>query len=123
MMDSIRDLIDAGGLGGKIKFYDGVRPPTGGAATNLLATLVFDATCAPNASGGVLTMNPITSDLSADQDGISTWARLTDSDDNFVYDCDVTAVGGGGDIELNTNVLVSGAEVAITLFTLTAPNA
>jgi hypothetical protein len=122
LLNAIRDKIDAGALGGKVKFYDGTPPATGGAATNLLATLVFDTTCAPDAAGGVLTMNQITSDLEADQDGIATWARITDSNDVFVYDCDVTDIGGGGDIELNTTDLVTGAEVAIVVFTLTAPN-
>jgi hypothetical protein len=57
---------------GKVRIYSGTRPATGGTATTQLAELPCNATFAPAASGGVLTMNAITSDASADATGTAT---------------------------------------------------
>ena len=61
-----------------LRIYDGTRPATGGAATTLLAELTCNATFAPAASG-VLTLNAITQDSSANA-GTATWFRIVKAD-------------------------------------------
>ena len=117
-------LIDGGTGNGTIKIYTGTQPASAddgiGGAT-LLGTLTFSKPSAPAASGGVLTFNSITQDDSADATGTATWARIADSAGNTVFDCDVTATGGGGTITLNTTSIVAGGPIVITSFTITVP--
>lgn len=63
-----------------LRLYDGTQPSTGGTATTLLSELTGNATFAPSASGGVLTLNSITQDSSANASGTSTWFRWVKSD-------------------------------------------
>lgn len=110
------------GASAKLRIYDGTRPATGGTATTLLAELTCNATFAPAASGGVLTLNAITADSAADATGTATWARIVQSDGStHVLDC---AVGtSGSDLNLNAVALVAGAQVSVTSFSITEPNA
>lgn len=124
MLDALRILIDTGAGAGTVKFYDGAMPDDADDAIGaqvLLAELFFSDPAAPAASGGVLTLDSITEDSAADASGTVTWARVEDSNGNNIFDCDVTASGGGGGIELNTVNIVIGGPVRITAFTLTAP--
>jgi hypothetical protein len=106
----------------KLRIYDGTRPATGGTATTLLAELTCNATFAPSASGGVLTLNSITADASADATGTATWARIVKSDGTtHVLDCSVGT--SGTDIVLNTASIVTGANVAVTSAAFTEGNA
>lgn len=114
-------ITTAAGANAKLRLYSGTRPATGGTATTLLAELTCAATFAPAASGGVLTLNAITSDSSADASGTATWARLVKSDNTFVMDMDVGT--SGADLNMNSNVISAGAAVAITGATLTEANA
>lgn len=105
-----------------LRIYDGVRPATGGAATVLLAELTCNATFAPAAAAGVLTLNAITSDTAANATGTATWARIVKSDGTtIVMDCSVGTTGA--DINLNTVSLVLNATVAVTSATITEANA
>lgn len=119
-LTAIANAIDAGSAGGKIKFYDGTRPATGGTATTLLGTVTCATTCG-TVSNGVLTFASLTEDSSADATGTATWARITDSDDNFVCDCSVGT--SGADINLNSTSITAGGIIRITSGTLTAGNA
>jgi hypothetical protein len=110
----------AAGASALLKIYDGARPATGGAATTLLATLTCNATFAPAAAGGVLTLNAITG-ANAVASSTATWARITTSGGTFVADCSVAA--SGADINLNTAAIVSGAAVAVTSAVITEGNA
>lgn len=114
-------ITTAAGANSKLRLYSGTRPATGGTATTLLAELTCGSTLAPAASGGVLTLNAITSDSSADASGTATWARLVKSDNTFVMDMDVGT--SGADLNMNSNVISAGAAVAITGATLTEANA
>jgi hypothetical protein len=110
------------GNSGKLRIYSGTRPATGGTATTLLAELTCNATFAPAASGGVLTLNAITQDASADATGTATWFRLVKSDGTtHVLDGDVGT--SGSDLNLNSTSITSGATVSVTSFTITAGNA
>lgn len=109
------------GASGKLRFYNGTQPATGGTATTLLAELTCNATFAPAASGGVLTLNSITSDTSADATGTATWFRLVKSD-GTTHVMDGTVNTSGGDINMNTVSFVLGAQIAVTSFVVTEGN-
>lgn len=116
-LDSITTT--AGGSA-KLRFYDGTRPATAGAATTLLAELICNATFAPAASGGVLTLNAIAS-ATAGATSTATWFRIVKSDGTtFVMDGNVST--SGSDINMSTTAFVSGATIAVSSFTITAPN-
>jgi hypothetical protein len=105
-----------------LRIYDGTRPATGGTATTLLAELTCNATFAAAASGGVLTLNSISSDTAANATGTATWARIVKSDGTtHVLDCSVGT--SGADINLNTTSLVTGATVSVTSAVFTEGNA
>jgi len=114
-------ITSAVGASGKLRIYDGTRPATGGAATTLLAELTCNATFAPAAAAGVLTLNAITGDTAADATGTATWARIVTSGGTFCVDCSVGT--SGADINLNTVSIVTGATVNVTSATITEGNA
>lgn len=110
------------GASAKLRIYSGSRPATGGTATTLLAELTCNATFAPAAAAGVLTMNAITSDSSADSTGTASWFRMVKSDGTtHVLDGDVGT--SGSDLNLNSVSIVATGSVALSSFTITAPNA
>jgi hypothetical protein len=117
-LDAITTAVGASGF---LRIYDGSRPATGGSATTLLAELTLNATFAPAASGGVLTLNAITSDTSANATGTATWFRIVTSGATFVIDGNVGT--SGSDLNLNTTSIVTAATVAVSSFTITAGNA
>ena len=119
-MQAIIDAIDAGASGGLNRWYDGVRPATGGSATTLLGTLTFSATCG-TAAAGVLTFSAITSDTSADATSTVTWGRVLDSTPTFCFDHSI-GTAGGNDIVVNTAAVVTGAQLSITSWTITDGN-
>ena len=118
MMDAITTAIGASGL---LRIYDGSRPASGGAATTLLAELALSATAAPGASGGVLTLNSITQDASANATGTATWFRVTTSGGTFVIDGSIST--SGSDLNLTTTSIVSTQPVSVTSFVITEGNA
>jgi hypothetical protein len=121
MLDAITT---AAGSNALIRIYSGSRPANPAAAITgtLLGTLTCGATFAAAASGGVLTLNAITSDSSADATATATHFRLWKSDGTTaVIDGDVGT--SGSDLNLNTTSIVTGGPIAITSFTITAPNA
>ncbi len=118
-LDAITTFV---GASGKLRIYNGTQPATGGAITTLLAELTLNATFAPGASNGVLTLNAITQDSSADATGTATWARIFKSDGTTIC-LDCTVGTSGADINLNTTSIVAGAAVSVTSATITEANA
>lgn len=110
------------GASAKLRIYNGTQPATGGTATTLLAELTCNATFAPAASGGVLTLNAITQDSSADATGTATWFRLVQTD-GTTHVFDGTVGTSGADLNLNSTSIVAAGTVSISSFTITAPNA
>lgn len=113
-------ITTAVGTSGKIRIYSGTRPATGGTATTLLAELPCSATFAPAAASGVLTLNAITQDSSADATGTAAWFRILTSANAAVVDGNVGT--SGSDLNLNTTSIVTGGPVAISSFTITEGN-
>ena len=117
-LDAITTAVGGSAL---LRIYDGTRPATGGTATTLLAELTCNATFAPAASGGVLTLNAITADSSANATGTATWFRIVTSGATFCIDGNVGT--SGSDLNFNTTSFVSGGNVSVSSFTITAGNA
>jgi len=110
------------GASALLRIYDGSRPATGGTATTKLAELTCNATFAPSGVSGVLTLNAIASDTSADATGTATWFRIVKADGTtFVMDGNVGT--SGSDLNLNSTSITAGGSVAVTSFTITAGNA
>lgn len=120
-LDNINTLLNAGAGAALIRIYDGTRPATGGAATNLLAELTCTDPAAPAAASGVLTFSTITQDSSANATGTATWFRMVDSAGTFVLDGNVAA--SGSDLNLTSTSIVATEAVSISSATITAGNA
>ena len=118
MLDAITTRAGASAL---LRIYDGTRPATGGTATTLLAELTCSATFAPAASGGVLTLNAITQDSSANATGTATWFRIVQSNGtSFVMDGNVGT--SGSDLNLTSTSITTGQPVSVTSFVITEGN-
>lgn len=117
MLDAITTAV---GTNAKLRIYSGTRPATGGTATTQLAELICAATFAPAASGGVLTLNAIANDASADATGTASWFRLLTTGAAAQIDGDVAT--SASDLNLNTTSIVIGGPVAVSSFTITAGN-
>lgn len=122
-LDAITTRAGASAL---LRIYDSTgagRPATGAAVTTqvLLAELTCNATFAPAASGGVLTLNAITQDSSANATGTATWFRIVKSDGTtFVLDGNVGT--SGSDLNLVTTSIVITQPVSVTSFVITDGN-
>lgn len=115
--DVLSDLLDNGYL----RIYSGTQPANANTAITsqvLLAELRFNATAAPAASGGVLTMNSITQDSSANNTGTATWFRALKSDGSTVV-FDGSVGTSGSDLNIGSTSITSGASVAVTSMTFT----
>ena len=112
------------GASGKLRIYSGTRPANVAASITgtLLAELTLNATFAPAASAGVLTLNAITSDTSADATGTATHFRIFQSNGTTAVD-DGDVGTSGSDLNLNSTSLTACGSVAVTSFTITAGNA
>jgi len=118
----LSQITTAIGSAGKLRIYDGAKPASGGAATNLLAEIALANPAAGSPSGGILTFTVPQSDNSADATGTATWARIVDGTNAWIVDMTVTSTGGGGDLQLVTSSIVATQKVEITAFTITAGN-
>lgn len=118
MLDALTSQAGASAL---LRIYDGARPATGGAATTLLAELVCNATFAPAASGGTLTLNAIANDTAANATGTATWFRIVKAD-GTTHVLDGSVGTSGADLNMNTVSIVTGGPVAISSFVVTGGN-
>lgn len=124
--NAVVDLIDGGAGAGKIRIYSGTQPAnaeTAIAGQTLLAELTFSDPAfgaASSAQSSVATASAITQDSSADATGIAAWARILDSNNTVIFDCDVGT--SGATINLNTVSIIAGGTVSVTSFTMTHPS-
>lgn len=111
------DIITAMGPSGKMRFYSGTRPATGGAETTVLATLTFN-TAFGTATNGVIDVNETVTQTNANHvSGTPTWVRLMTSADAFVADLSV-----GTDITFS-GTIATGVDITLTNCTITEGNA
>jgi hypothetical protein len=115
------------GGSGRLRVYAGTRPANVAAAItgNLLCDLPLNATFAPAGSAGVITLNSITATtVSGAGTQTATHFRIFQTGGTVAcVDGDVTATGGGGDMELSTTSLANGALLTISSATFTAGGA
>jgi len=121
MLDALTTFAGAGAL---LRIYDGTKPASSGGAlsgNNKLAELPFSGNIGAASSSGVLTLTPPTA-ANALLSGTATWFRIVKSDGTtYVFDGTV-AQGSGGDINLNSTAISSGASVSMTSGSITAGN-
>ena len=121
MLDAVSSTLDSG----YIRIYSGSRPvsPETAPSGTLLAELTFGSPAFAAASAGTLTANSITQDSSADNNGTAGWFRLYESDGTTpVMDGTVTALGGGGELEMSTTSIIAGYPVQIVSLTISIPS-
>jgi hypothetical protein len=119
-LDEITTVVGASGI---LKFYSGTPPANVGASLSgntLLAQLTMNATFAPPSSGGVLTLNSIATESSADATGTASFFRMTTS--GGTAEVQGTVGTSGADLNLNTTSIVAGAAVSVSSFTITEGN-
>lgn len=110
------------GANAVLNIYSGAQPAnpdTAIGAQVLLASLACNATFAPAAAGGVLTLNAISSGTGtagAAGGTAATWFRLTTS--GAVAHVDGTVGISGADLNLNNTNIATGQTVSITSATL-----
>lgn len=119
--NQLDEITTRAGASALLRIYDGTRPATGGTATNLLAELTCNATFAAAAASGVLTLNAITADSSANATGTATWFRIVQSG-GATHVLDGNVGTSGSDLNLNSTSITVGGTVSITSFTITAGN-
>lgn len=111
--DTVVDTIDLGSTFGQLLLRD--------SGSTTLVTLTFASTAFGAASAGVATANAIT-DGTVLVAATATIGLIQTSTGNQVLSCSVTSTGGGGDIELSSNILSTGQTVSMTSLTYTAPS-
>lgn len=114
------------GASAVLNIYSGSQPASPDTAVGaqvLLASLTCNATFAPAASGGVLTLNSIangTGTAGAAGGTTATWYRLTTS--GAVAHIDGSVGISGADLNLNNTSIATGQTVSVTSFSLTNGN-
>lgn len=119
-LDQITSAVGASGL---LRLYTGTQPTnpdTALSGNTLLSTMTCNATFAPGASGGVLTLNAIAADTSAAATGTATFGSLLTS--GAVRKIDFTVGTASTDMTINTTSIVTGANVSCSSFTITSGN-
>jgi hypothetical protein len=123
MLDQIEATISTSAI---LKIRTGSPPANCAAADSgsVLATLNLPSDWLANASGGTKAKSGTWEDTSADATGTAGHFRVYDSGGTTCHmQGTVTATGGGGDLTLDNTSVISGQDVLITGFTLTAGNA
>lgn len=124
ILNQITSRLDDGSGPATVTLYSGSVPANANTALSgntVLAILTCSDPSAPAAAGKTLTLSAITQDSSADATGEATFFRMADSAGNVVIQGSVSAVGGGGDLQMNTASVVSGGPVQITSCSFTLP--
>lgn len=109
------------GASGFLRIYSGTQPAnpdTALSGNTMLANMPCSATFAPNASGGVLTANTISTETAADNSGTATWASLVTAGGTRIVD--MSAGVSGTDLILNTAAISAGAAVSCSSLTITS---
>ena len=120
MVDAVTAKIDGGAGAGTVQIRTGSQPATvaAGATGTLLGTLTLSDPSFGAAASGTATANAVTGDSSADATGTAGWFRVFDSSGTAVDQGDVTATGGGGDMQLDSTSIVAGGTINITSWTM-----
>jgi len=111
-LQAIINEMDSSLTNGRISFYNGARPVTGGLVTSLIGEVTLS-----NPSGsvyeGVLVFNLILDELSTNLTDNVTWARITNGNGDFVMDLDCGEDGSGAEIIFDTISCIAGGKISI----------
>lgn len=124
VLQNIADACDAGSGPALLRFYTAPMPATVDAAITtqtLLGTLTCSDPCATvNGATTILEFGAVAQDNSADNSGTAAWVRVYTSALGAVMDADVSLVGAGGTIQMNTTNIVAGGPISMSSFTISA---
>lgn len=120
-LDAIETAI---GTAPTLEIRTGAQPANCAAADSgtLLASMTLPSNWMNAASGGAMTLAGTWQDLSANNTGTAAHFRIKQGATCGMQG-NVTATGGGGDLELSSVSITAGQSVTITAFTLTDANA
>lgn len=120
-LDAIETTI---GASPTLEIRTGAQPANCAAADSgtLLASMTLPSSWMNAASGGAMTLSGTWEDLSADNTGTAAHFRIKQGATCHLQG-NVTATGGGGDLELSSVSITATQSVTITAFTLTDANA
>lgn len=120
-LDATFDRVDIGGAG-VIRIYSGSQPATANTAPTgtLLATLPLNNPGFTPATGGSKAINLATTvQANAVANGTAGWARMSNGNDDPIFDGSVAV--SGGDFTINTTALISAQAVVLLGGTITDP--
>lgn len=105
-----------------IRIRSGAKPANCGSADSgtVIAAIALPSDWLQDASGAVKAKNGSWTDASADNAGTAGHWRIYDSGGTCRVQGNITATGGGGDMELDNTVLAAGQEFQIVNFDFTA---
>jgi hypothetical protein len=107
------DDVDTDTDPGYFEVYTGTIPTDPNTAISdqvKLGTLTFSATCG-TVSNGVVTLNAVTQDTSADATGTAAWVRVYDGAGATVGDYAASTADGEGPFKFNTLSIVAGGPI------------
>ena len=119
-LDAIETII---GTAPTLEIRTGAQPANCAAADSgtLLASMTLPSSWMNAASGGTMTLSGTWEDLSADNTGTAAHFRIKQGATCHLQG-NVTATGGGGDLELSSTSITATQSVTITAFTITDAN-
>jgi hypothetical protein len=89
------------------QIYEGSRPALGSMPNGRMLAAIPLATPAGIVTGGILTLAPGNEVMIANT-GIAGWARVVNGNGDVAWDCDVSELNGGAEIQLATLQLYAG---------------
>lgn len=122
LRDAMLNRIDTDFPAGSIaEVRSGAQPAavTDPATGTLLASIALPASPWAPAANGVKAKSGTWQDAAADATGTAGWFRLKNAADTLRMDGAATAIGGGGEMEIDNPALVAGQQFTITSFTVT----
>ncbi len=127
MTDIATSRLDAGGGPGELRLYAGTKPPSVDTPLTdqiVLGVLLLSVPAfqAADSSGHAIS-NPVLPDTGADATGIASFFRLYDASGVALFQGDISSIGLGGDLELNSTAIQAGVEIVVTELTLSLPEA
>lgn len=111
-LNAVVNFLAIGTENASVRIYSGVRPAFGAAPSgDLLATLVLVEPIG-DVEGGQLAITP-TGEALIETSGAATWARIVNGDGDLAWDCDVSDLGGTGELRLPSTTLYAGGYTRI----------
>lgn len=111
--------LDQGSGNAYFELYDGTRPDSGDTPTTKLVTVELSKPCG-TVSGGVLTLASTDAPL-VTATGTPTWARFYNGNGDFAFDCDASALGGAGQVQVPTVPIFAGGRTNLASGVLAQP--